>query len=93
MIVQSKQVMLQSQTNFPLTPFGSDKSSLGLVTIDSTAELFNMEDLYAFLHLSFQEYLAAFYLSQLDGESEVIKKTKRLKVNLCMVGKSYSGIV
>ena len=93
MIVQSKQVMLQSETDFPLTPFGSDKSSLGLVTIDSTAELFDMEDLYAFLHLTFQEYLAAFYLSQLDSESEVIRKTKGLKVNLRMVWKFYSGIV
>ena len=93
MIVQSKQVMLQSQTNFPLTPSGSDKSSLGLVTIDSIADLFGMEDLYSFLHLTFQEYLAAFYLSQLDSESEVIRKTKGLKVNLRMVWKFYSGIV
>ena len=93
MIVQSKQVMLQSQTNFPLTPIGSDISSLGLVTIDSTAELFSLEDLYSFLHLTFQEYLAAFYLSQLDSESEVIRKTKELKANLRMVWKFYSGIV
>ena len=93
MIVQSKQVMLQSQTNFPLTPSGSDKSSLGLVTIDSTAELFSLEDLYSFLHLTFQEYLAAFYLSQLDSESEVIRKTEGLNINLRMVWKFYSSIV
>ena len=93
MIVQSKQVMLQSQTNFPLTPIGSDISSLGLVTIDSTAELFSLEDVYSFLHLTFQEYLAAFYLSQLDSESEVIRKTNGLKVNLRMVWKFYSSIV
>ena len=93
MIIQSKQIVLQSETNFPLTPSGSDKSSLGLVTIDSTAELFGMTDFYAFLHLTFQEYLAAFYLSQLDSESEVIRKTKELKVNLRMVWKFYSGIV
>ena len=91
MIVQSKQVVLQSQTNFPLTPFGSDKSSLGLVTIDSTAKLLSMKDFYSFLHLTFQEYLAAFYLSQLDSESDVIKKTKGLKVNLRMVWKFYSS--
>ena len=93
MIVQSKQVMLQSETNFPLMPSDSDKSSLGLVTIDSTAQMLGMKDLYAFLHLTFQEYLAAFYLSQLDSESEVIRKTKKLKINLHMVWKFYSGIV
>ena len=93
MIVQSKQVILQSQTSFPLTPFGSDKASLGLVTMDSTAKLLSMKDFYSFLHLTFQEYLAAFYLSQLDSESEVIRKTKELKVNLRMVWKFYSGIV
>jgi len=88
MIAQSKQVMLQSQTKFPLTPSGSDESSLGLVTIDIIAKLFGMKDLYAFLHLTFQEYLAAFYLSQL-----VIRKTQELNVNLQMVWKFYSGIV
>ena len=93
MIIQSKQIVLQSETNFPLTPSGSDKSSLGLVTIDSTAEWFGMMDFYAFLHLTFQEYLAAFYLSQLDSESEVFGKTKELKVNLRMVWKFYCGIV
>ena len=93
MIVQSNQVMLQSKTNIFLTPPGSDKSSLGLVTIDSIADTFGMEDLYTFLHLTFQEYLAAFHLSQLDSESDVIRKTKGLKVNLCMVWKFYSGIV
>ena len=93
MIVQSKQVMLQSQTKFPLTPSGSEKSSLGLLTIDSTAQLFGVKDLYAFLHLTFQEYLAAIYLSQLDSESEVIRKTKELIVNLRMVWKFYCGIV
>ena len=93
MTIHSKQVVLQSQTQFPLTISGSDKSSLGLVTVDSTAELFGFEDLYTFLHLTFQEYLAAFYLAGLEDEEQVISKTKDKQANLQMVWKFYCGMV
>ena len=93
MIMHSKQAILQSQTQFPLSAPGSDKSSLGLVTVDNTANLFGMEDLYTFLHLTFQEYLAAFYLAGLEDEEQVISKTKGKQANLQMVWKFYCGIV
>ena len=93
MTIHSKQAILQSQTRFPLSTPGSDKSSLGLVTIDSTAELFGMEDLYTFLHLTFQEYLAAFYLAGLEDDEEIICKTKERHNNLQMVWKFYCGMV
>ena len=93
MTIHSKQVVFQSQTQFPLITPGSDKPSLGLVTVDSTAELFGMEDLYTFLHLTFQEYLAAFYLAELEDEKQVISKTKDKQANLQMVWKFYCGMV
>ena len=93
MTIHSKQVVLQSQTQFPLSTPGSDKPSLGLVTIDSTAELFGMEDLYTFLHLTFQEYLAAFYLAGLEDEEQVLRETKERHNNLQMVWKFYCGMV
>ena len=93
MTIHSKQAILQSQTQYPLSTTGSDKCSLDMVTIDSTAELFGMEDLYSFLHLTFQEYLAAFYLAGLKDDKEIICKTKERHNNLQMVWKFYCGMV
>ncbi len=88
-----QQVVNESQTNFPLSPPNSDKGSLGLVTIDSTASLFGMEDLYTFFHLTFQEFLAAFYLTTIREEHLVIEEAKKSHGNLQMVWKFYCGIV
>ena len=93
MIMHSKQAILQFQTKFPPSAPRHDKSSLGLVTIDSTVKLFGMEDLYTFLHLTFQEYLAGYYLAELEDEKKVMSKTKEKQANLQMVWKFYCSMV
>ncbi len=93
MTFRKQQVVNESQTKFPLSPPNSDKGSLGLVTIDSTASLFRMEDLYTFFHLTFQEFLAAFYLTTIREEHLVIEEAKKSHGNLQMVWKFYCGIV
>ena len=50
----------------------SDASSLGLIVIDSTFGLYGYKDVYMFLHLTFQEFLAAFYIKILE-DSEQLK--------------------
>ncbi len=93
MTFRKQQVVNESQTNFPLSPPNSDKGSLGLVTIDSTASLLGMEDLYTFFHLTFQEFLAAFYLTTIREEHLVIEEANKSHGNLQMVWKFYCGIV
>ena len=48
-----------------------DSWSLGLVTVNSTVQLSGMDKLYTFLHLTFQEFLSAYYLASLDTEKQV----------------------
>ncbi len=59
MTIQSKQTITLGPT---LSKNGSDVHSLGLVTVDKTAKLFGVKDLYSFLHLTFQEFLTAYHI-------------------------------
>ena len=78
MSVNAKQVVLQTETEFPLShsSLASDSPSLGLVIIDSTAAMFGFKDTYTFLHLTFQEYLAAVYLTRLEDDEQLALFTK-----------------
>ena len=56
---------------FSLDVSSDDSWSLGLVTVNSTAQLSGMDKLYTFLHLTFQEFLSAYYIASLDIEKQV----------------------
>ncbi len=59
MMTNSQQVVRKSDIQ---ASFLSD-CNLGLLTVERTSEHYGSEDLYAFHHLTFQEFLAAFYIS------------------------------
>ena len=72
---------------------GSDASSLGLLVIDSTIGLYGYKDVYTFLHLTFQEFLAAFYIKNLE-DSEQLKIIEYLgHKEQYQVIKFYFGLV
>ena len=50
---------------------GSDSPFLGLLVIDSVAEMFGYEELYTFLHLTSQEFLTARYVASLEYKQQI----------------------
>ena len=78
MTVNSKQVVTLEEMGIPLTgdACGDDEWSLGLVTINHTAQLSGVYKTYTFLHLTFQEFLTAYYTSNLTTKEQfnLIKK-------------------
>ena len=94
MTVKSRHVLTWSQTSAG----PHDASFLGLVTVDRVVQLTNPEakQTCAFLHFTFQEFLAAYYLSRLiyKGQIEIMKKNSlKFKPYLCNVWKFFCGLV
>ena len=96
MTINSKQVVIpqelegqQSETSPP-----EDMKFLGLVTISRTAKLSGFHSTYTFLHLTFQEYLAAVYISSLDVEHQImILEEHSSRTMLFTMWTFYCGLV
>ena len=73
MTIQSKQVVHQRDTEVPLSPDCShgDECGLGLVTIDRTVAMFGLTNTHTFLHLTLQEYLAAYHIASREEDKQI----------------------
>ena len=71
----------------------NELSGLGLLLIAPSISVYGREKSYNFLHLTVQEYCAAFYMSTLpDGEQVEYFKKYQLNNNFQIIWRIYSGI-
>ena len=79
-VVEPRQVFLHDDVqNFFQKQSSStenDESSLGLVVVDRYFVKYGLKEIYTFLHLTFQEFLAACYIVRLNSQKqrEIISK-------------------
>lgn len=92
--IANKQVLGQDEMKSHFQSSKHSDISLGLITVDRTAGLYGFKDLYTFLHLTFQEYLAAYHISTLSDEEQhkMIQKHGD-KNHMQVVWKFYCGLV
>ena len=72
---------------------GNNENSLGLVVIDKYFVTYGLKEIYTFLHLTFQEFLAACHIARLSSQDQmnIISKYGGDK-KLGVVWKFYCGI-
>ena len=72
----------------------SEKDYFGLISVDKIALAHGFQKLYTFLHLTFQEFLAAYHVSKLeeDEQTKLIDKYGNAK-EMQVVWKFYCGLV
>ena len=95
MLTESQQFISQSETKIPLCGDSeNDTGVLGLITVEHSYKLYGVDNMYTFLHLTFQEYLAAVYVAQLgkEGQMKVVYEY-RSKSELKNMWKFVWGIV
>ena len=91
--IASKQVVKRSELDF-FMDLTSGNKSLGLITVDCMASKCGYDNLYSFLHLTFQEYLTAYHISMLaeDEQLKLISKYGESR-SMYVVWKFFCGLV
>ena len=93
MTLLTKQVMRQAEIKSLLATI-EEKELFGLITVDNIATMCGFQDVYTFLHLTFQEFLAAYYISSLEEnkQMEIIEEHGKV-MQMKQVWKFYCGLV
>ena len=93
MTLSSKQVMQKMEVRNFFGNVHCGKESMGLITVDSVAKKCGFENLYTFLHLTFQEYLAACHILQLSETEQMgIFRQYGKERHMQVVWKFYCGL-
>ena len=88
-----KQVFGRDELTF-LSASGSDEIFLGFVSVDHTLEIYGVKNVYTFSHLTFQEFLAAYHMSQLEEEEQIqICEDNRETQHMNVVCKFFCSLV
>ena len=91
--IKNKQTLQHSECKFKLSE-GDKVTSLGLIIVDRTIGVYCYEKIYTFPHLTFQEYLAARYISTLsENEQYRLIQEHGNKNYMLVVWKFYCGLV
>ena len=91
--LKSKQVFTSADIE-SILPDANDVSNLGLIVTDHYFMRYGLDDTYTFLHLTFQEYLAAVYIAQLSESKhmDIIQRYKDGR-NLSIVWRFLCGMM
>ena len=93
MTLLSKQVTRQAEVR-SFFDVHCNRDYLGLITVDKVALKYGFQKLYTFLHLTFQEFLAACHISNLEEKEQIklIREYGNAK-QMQIVWKFYCGLV